>query len=144
MELITKQSIYTKLALLFVILGGLFSAYLWYGFQGSQGVVCPISDCAEVLTSPTSLILGVHMSVYGFFFFGLAFIFIVQKILTENKVIDYMLVGLASFGLAFTLMLRLVELFVTHSWCIWCWMVFGATIGLFITTLLETKRIQGK
>jgi uncharacterized membrane protein len=143
LESFLKQSKKNKLSIIFSIVGILVSSYLWYEFIGPKSVVCPINNfganCAEVMSSPSSIILGVHMSVYGFFFFGLALLFLFQKLLLKSKVIDYMLVSLATVGFAFTMMLRIVELVVVKSWCPWCWLVFAATIGLFITSLLDAK-----
>jgi uncharacterized membrane protein len=140
-RLISESSVFTKISMISCLVGIFSAAYIWYEFQGTQNLICPISNCAEILTSPTSIILGVHMSVYGTFFFILAAILLFQKLIIRNKVIDYMILGLASFGLAYTCMLRLVEIFIVHAWCIWCWITFAATIGLFFASLQEVKRI---
>jgi uncharacterized membrane protein len=141
-----RASVQTKLSVLFSVIGLLISAYLWYEFVGPKSVVCPINafnaNCSEVLDSPNSLIFGVHMSVYGVGFFCLALIFLLQKLIIKHKAIDYMLVTLSCFGLAFTMMLRIVELVVIGSWCPWCWLVFAATIGLFIVAFKEAMRVR--
>lgn len=137
-----KSSKAYKLSIFFILFGLFCSGYMWFQYQGSKDLLCPISDCAEVMTSPTSLILGVHLSVYGFFFWGVAIIFAFQKLIFKNIQQEFIILFYSIFGFVFTLSLRFVELFIVHSWCIWCWMTFAAAIGYFIVSIIEVRNRQ--
>ncbi|MDA8286815.1 MAG: vitamin K epoxide reductase family protein [Actinomycetota bacterium] len=112
-----------------------------------QGVtpVCPLGsaggvvDCAAVVTSPQSSILGIPVPVYGLLFF-LAMLALQTPWAwhSASPLIRRGRMAAAAVGVGMILWLIYAELFIIGKICIDCTTVHLLTFGLFCTTLFGT------
>ena len=124
-------------------LAGFFvSLYLYLYKIGMIGTLaCGSGGCETVQMSPYSRFMGLEVALYGVLGY---LALLVVSLETVRQPADRrrltLLLGLSGIGLAFTVYLTSLELFVIHAICRWC--VGSAVIItlLFLAVLLEWRR----
>jgi uncharacterized membrane protein len=106
------------------LLGLFVAVYLWLYKAGYIGTLaCGAGGCETVQLSPYSVFLGVDVALYGvagyLALFALSLVGLRPDLLGRAW-LDRMLVVLSGIGVAFTLYLTWLELFVIHAICRWC------------------------
>ncbi len=131
-------------ALALAVLGLAVAAYQTYAhFTGSGLAGCPAGghgtfDCAAVLTSPQSMLLGVPVAVLGLVFFALA-----GALMTpwawraQHHVVHWLRLTAMTGGMAFVLYLIYAELYQIKSVCEYCTGVHVITFLLFCITFMS-------
>jgi uncharacterized membrane protein len=128
------------------LIGFFVALYLWAHNAGLTGpIVCGISDCATVQTSPYARIGPIPVSAIGVA--GYAALFALSLVgLQPNQRDSRMIAGLllagAAFGVAFSAYLTYLEAEVIRAWCQYC--VASAIIItlVFFATLPEIARLR--
>ncbi|HEY6208686.1 MAG TPA: vitamin K epoxide reductase family protein [Gemmatimonadales bacterium] len=112
-------------AVVLLALGGLLLAlYLSLYKLGLIGTLqCGTGSCEYVQTSRYAELLGMPVAFYGVV--GYAALFVVglagmQPRFANDRRLTVLLAALSSLGLAFTLYLTYIELFVLRAVCRWC------------------------
>jgi|GEM_PF-6198348 len=132
--------------------GALASIYLTYlHFAGGAPIGCTESthavglvNCADVLTSAQSAILGVPVSVFGLvFFLGMLALVLWQRQGSSPTKSQLSLVwtmggALVVCGLVYT------ELFTVNHLCLWCSFTHVMALGLFATEIWPTTVIEDR
>jgi uncharacterized membrane protein len=129
------------------LLGLFVAAYLWLYKAGYIGTLaCGAGGCETVQLSPYSVFLGVDVALYGIA--GYLTLFALSLLGLHPTIVgrawpDRALVVLSGIGVAFTLYLTWLELFVIHAVCRWC--VASAVIItlIFLAALTGTLRRTG-
>ena len=109
---------------LLALVGLLVALYLWFYKLGLIGTLqCGTGSCEYVQTSRYAELLGMPVAFYGVA--GYAVLFVVglagvQRRFVTDARFSVLLAGLSSVGLAFTLYLTYIELFVLRAVCRWC------------------------
>jgi len=109
---------------LLALVGLLLALYLSLYKLGLIGTLqCGTGSCEYVQTSRYAEVLGMPVAFYGVV--GYAALFVVglagvQPRLVTDRRVTVLLAALSSLGLAFTLYLTYIELFVLHAVCRWC------------------------
>ena len=130
-------------AALLSLLGLFVSAYLYLYKIGRIGTLaCGTGACETVQSSVWSRFAGVEVALIGVIGYGallLVSLASLQAALTGRRWPAVLLAVLAGGGVAFTVYLTYIELFVIHAICRWC--VGSATIivALFILALLDLR-----
>jgi uncharacterized membrane protein len=125
----TKRQVVALLA----AAGACVSLYLLLYKLGYIGTLsCSIGSCETVNTSKWSYFLGLPVAAYGLAFY------IATGVVAVVGTGRTLLVAMAGAGVAFSLYLTGLELFVIHAICMWC--VISAVIVtlIFVTSLLDT------
>lgn len=123
------------LAALLALLGGLgISAYLTVTTVGGGGAACgPLGDCAAVHASPFSHVAGVPVALLGFIFYlGVGGLW--WRWRTTGKG-GAAVLAFAGAGLAFSIYLTLLEVWVIRAVCIWCLGSAAAAMALWLSVL---------
>jgi uncharacterized membrane protein len=128
------------------LIGFFVALYLWAHNAGLTGpIVCGVGDCATVQSSPYARIAGVPVSAIGVA--GYAALFALSMLGLQpprraSKLIGGLLLGGATFGVAFSAYLTYLEAAVIRAWCQYC--VASATIITLIlfATLPEIARLR--
>lgn len=106
------------------LLGLFVAAYLFLYKAGYIGTLaCGAGGCETVQLSPYSVFLGVDVALYGVAGFLTLFalsLLGLRPALLGRAWPDRVLVVLSGIGVAFTLYLTWLELFVIHAICRWC------------------------
>ncbi len=126
-----KKSVLIYSIYILSFVGILICIYLLYAHFADVSVACPrvgIIDCANVLTSQYSSILGIPVP-----FFGMAF-FILMSVFTFLKKELYLLV-LSILGVLSVMYLVYVEFALIHSVCLWCSSIHVITLLLFFISV---------
>jgi len=138
--------IYRMSAALLSLTGFFVSAYLYLYKIGRIGTLaCGTGGCETVQQSPWSRFAGVEVSLIGML--GYAGLLIVslaalQPALLERRWPGAALLVLAAAGVAFTVYLTYLELFVIHAICRWCVGSAAIIVSIFIVALLEFRRVS--
>lgn len=129
------------------LLGLFVAAYLFLYKAGYIGTLaCGTGGCETVQLSPYSVFLGIDVALYGvagyLMLFALSLLGL-RPALRSRAWPDRALIVLSGFGVAFTLYLTWLELFVIHAICRWC--VTSAVIIslIFLAALVGTRRGSG-
>jgi uncharacterized membrane protein len=130
-------------AALLSLLGLFVSAYLYLYKIGRIGTLaCGTGACETVQASAWSRFAGVEVALIGMV--GYAALLLVslaslQPALATRRWPSTLLAALAGAGVAFTVYLTYIELFVLHAICRWC--VGSATIivAVFAVALLDLR-----
>jgi uncharacterized membrane protein len=130
-----------------VALAGLFVAlYLTLYKLGYIGnLVCAVGSCEVVQTSRWATLLGYPVAVWGVAYY-VAVLAIALAGLTPSMVdsrrVSQVLVALTATGVAFSLWLTYLELFVIQAICMWC--VVSAVLAaiLFVIALLDLRELS--
>lgn len=129
---------------LLALVGLLLSTYLWLYKIGVIGALqCGAGPCEFVQASRYAEVFGVPVALVGAA--GYAALFVVgliglQPALAGERRVASLLALLSSAGLAFTLYLTYVELFVLHAICRWCVasaLIITAIWGLAMTGVVR-------
>lgn len=128
---------------LLALMGALVAAYLTLYKVGVIGeLVCQVGSCERVNSSRWAIFLGAPVAAWGLATYvtllGLAFAAL-QGL--APRAVAWATVLLAGWAVLFSGWLTSLELFVIHAICIWC--VTSATIMtvLFVTSLVELRRV---
>ena len=134
-----------RMATALLSLAGFFVAlYLYFYKIGLIGTLaCGTGGCETVQTSPYSRFLGVEVALYGII--GYLTVFVLNLLALQRgpdeERLPRLLVVLSGLGVGFTVYLTYLEFFVIHAICRWC--VSSAMIIslIFVTTLLDWRRV---
>jgi uncharacterized membrane protein len=128
-------------------LAGLFiSAYLYLYKIGKIGTLaCGTGDCETVQLSPWSLVAGLEVSligVVGYAVLTALSLAALQPALSSRRWPVQLLSLLAGIGVAFTIYLTYLELFVIHAICRWCVGSGVIIVAILVATLLDQRRLS--
>jgi uncharacterized membrane protein len=133
-----------RMAISVTALAGLFvSLYLLFyslGFYGA--LMCGTGGCETVQTSSYARFMGMPVAGWGAAWYGLVVLvaFVgVQDRFADEKWPDRWLLVLATLGLAFSVYLTGLELFVLHAICQWCVVSAVLTVAIFGLALLAAR-----
>jgi len=126
------------------LVGVFVATYLWLYKIGIIGVLqCGVGACETVQASRYAELLGLPVALYGVV--GYAVLLVVSLVglsssFSGRRGPDLLLAALATIGLAFTLYLTGIELFVIHAVCRWC--VTSAVIitAIWVTSVAALRR----
>jgi uncharacterized membrane protein len=130
-------------AALLSLLGLFVSAYLYLYKIGRIGTLaCGTGSCETVQASAWSRFAGVEVALIGMA--GYAALLLVslaslQPALASRRWPATLLAVLAGTGVAFTLYLTYVELFVIHAICRWCMGSAAIIVAIFLVALVELR-----
>jgi len=133
-----------RMAIAVTALAGLFvSLYLLLYSLGVYGaLVCGTGGCETVQTSSYARFLGVSVAGWGVAWYALVVLVAlagVQDRFADEKWPDRWLLVVATLGLAFSVYLTGVELFVLHAICQWCVVSAVLTVVIFGLALLAVR-----
>lgn len=129
-----------------LVLGGaglLVSAYLTIlHFTAGQGLYCPeggVVNCAAVLSSPESSVLGIPVAAFGLVFFAvyLASVFARRRLSSPRQ--SQFALAWALGGAVVVMYLVFAELFLVHYICLWCSFTHLLVLALFILEMWPTS-----
>ncbi len=107
--------------------------------EGKKPLVCPMRfDCAGVVQSDYSKLLGVPIEVLGMCYYGTVsiFYFILIFIASIPPLLVSVLIGLSVAAFLFSLYLVCVQVFVLRKGCFWCFISALVSILIFICTVM--------
>ena len=133
-------------AIALLALIGLFIAlYLSLHRVGVIGQLqCGTGGCETVQTSAYAVFLGIPVAFYGVAgYLALLLVSLVglQPAWGSRRGLALLLAGMAGLGLAFTLYLTYVELFVIHALCRWC---VASAVVIAVITGVAVHGLRGK
>jgi uncharacterized membrane protein len=128
-------------------LAGLFvSAYLYLFKIGKIGALaCGTGGCETVQLSPWSRFAGVEVSLIGVIGYAVLTalsLAALQPALSSRRWPTLLLILLAMAGVAFTVYLTYLELFVIHAVCRWCVGSGVIIVAILIAALLDRQRLS--
>ena len=128
-------------------LAGLFlSAYLYLYKIGRIGTLaCGTGGCETVQLSPWSRVAGIEVSligVVGYAVLTALSLAALQPGLSSRRWPVQLLTLLAGIGVAFTVYLTYLELFIIHAICRWCVGSGVIIVAILIATLLDRQRLS--
>jgi len=132
-------------AIALLALVGLFVAlYLWLYKIGVIGTLqCGIGACEQVQTSRYADLFGVPVAFYGVVGYAallaVAVLGLRPGLLAERRV-TLALAALATVGVAFSLYLTYLELFVIHAICRWCVGSAAIVTAIWVVALSAMRR----
>jgi len=133
---------YRMAAALLSLAGFFVSLYLYLYKNGRIGTLaCGTGGCETVQTSPFSRFLGLEVALYGVVGYLVLLVLSMDTLRRPAAAISSrLLLILSGAGLAFTIYLTYLELFVIKAICRWC--VGSAVIItlIFIVALLDWRR----
>jgi len=133
---------YRMAAALLSLAGFFVSLYLYLYKIGRIGTLaCGTGGCETVQTSPFSRFLGLEVALYGVVGYLVLLVLSMDTLRRPAAAISSrLLLILSGAGLAFTIYLTYLELFVIKAICRWC--VGSAVIItlIFIVALLDWRR----
>jgi uncharacterized membrane protein len=138
--------IYRMTAALLSLAGLFISAYLYLYKIGRIGALaCGAGECDTVQQSPWSRFVGFEVALIGVA--GYALLLLVsltslQPNLSTRRWPANLLVVLAGLGVAFSLYLTYLELFVIYAVCRWCVGSAVIIVGILVVALLDQRRIS--
>ncbi|MBA3444434.1 MAG: vitamin K epoxide reductase family protein [Gemmatimonadales bacterium] len=128
------------------LIGLFISGYLYLYKVGKIGsLACGTGGCETVQWSPWSRVAGIEVSLIGVLgYAGLLALSLaaLQPGLTHRNWPVALLSGLAGIGVLFTIYLTYLELFVIHAICRWCVASGVVILMLFITALIDLRRLR--
>ncbi|HYF38343.1 MAG TPA: vitamin K epoxide reductase family protein [Gemmatimonadales bacterium] len=136
--------IYRMSAAMLSLLGLFVSAYLYLYKIGRIGsLACGAGGCETVQQSPWSRFAGMEVSLIGVA--GYAGLLLVSLIALQpgpstRRWPGNLLLLLSGLGVAFTVYLTYLELFVIHAICRWCVGSAVIIVAIFIVAWLDFRR----
>jgi uncharacterized membrane protein len=138
--------IYRMSAALLSLLGLFVSAYLYLYKIGRIGTLaCGAGGCETVQQSPWSRFAGMEVALIGMAgYAGLLLLSLaaLQPGLSDRRWPATLLLWLSGVGVAFTIYLTYLELFVIGAICRWCVGSAVIILAIFLTAMLEQRRLS--
>jgi uncharacterized membrane protein len=138
--------IYRMSAALLSLTGFFISAYLYLYKIGRIGTLaCGAGGCETVQQSPWSRFAGLEVSLIGLMgYAGLLLVSLaaLQPNLANRRWLTTALILLTGLGVAFTIYLTYLELFVIQAVCRWCVGSAVIIVGIFIASVLDRRRLS--
>ncbi len=138
--------IYRMGAALLSLLGLFVSAYLYLYKIGRIGTLaCGAGGCETVQQSPWSRFAGLDVALIGMAgYAGLLLLSLaaLQPSLSDRRWPTTLLLWLSGVGVAFTVYLTYLELFVIRAICRWCVGSAVIILVIFLAALLEQRRLS--
>lgn len=129
--------------LIIALIGFIDASYLT--IEHYRGVIPPCSitaGCEDVLTSGYSIILGIPVSIVGSLFYLFILIGAFAYLESKNTLILKWALVSTILGFLFSLWFTFIQVFILHSYCIYCLgSAFSSTI-LFVTAMHIFSRYQ--
>jgi uncharacterized membrane protein/thiol-disulfide isomerase/thioredoxin len=130
---------------LLAVLGLGVAGYMAYIEITHVAAVCgPVGECNVVQTSQYAAIAGIPVAVLGLvFYLATLVLWAVQRFSagTWARPAALALLGMAVFGVLFSIYLTLLELFVIHAICMWC--LSSALITTLIMVVVVAQLTRG-
>src|SRR4051812_49941217 len=137
--------IYRMSAALLSLAGLFISGYLYLYKIGKIGsLACGTGGCETVQLSSWSRFAGLEVALIGVLgYAGLLALSLASLQVGESRpwLVRAMAIA-AGLGVAFTVYLTYLELFVIHAICRWCVGSAAIIISIFIVALLELRRLS--
>ena len=134
----------SKLVFLFVLFGLAASVYgLEHHFSKSGGGACNITaviSCDLVNRGPYSEILGFPVAGIGLIGYLMIGIVAYWYLKESDELCKHLLLGLCAGGVAFSLYLTYLEIFVIHGVCPICLSSLFSIIGAGLSAVLMTRK----
>ena len=105
---------------------------------GKKPLVCPMRfDCATVVHSDYSKLLGVPLEVLGMFYYGLVSVFYLFMIFVFDVPVSLILLAvfLSIFAFLFSVYLICVQIFILKKGCLWCFVSALISFLIFLCTI---------
>ena len=136
--------IYRMSAALLSLAGLFISAYLYLYKLGRIGsLACGTGGCETVQLSSWSRIAGLEVSLIGLIGYAALLVLSLMSLqLPERAWPVRTMVWAALVGVAFTLYLTYLELFVIHAICRWCVASGGIIASIFVVSYLEQRSLR--
>ena len=134
------------LAAVVALAGGFVALYLTLyklGYIGS--LVCAVGSCETVQTSKWATFLGFPVGAWGVAYYVAVFALSLAGLapgFSDKPWISQLLVGITGFGVAFSLWLTYLELFVIHAICQWCVISAVLAIALLVISWLDLRDVR--
>lgn len=125
-----------RIIFVLAIVGIIIAVYVTQSWMRKVGIVCVTGGCETVRKSAASYPFGIPVSAVGLA--GYSIIAVLAFLRTTNKNVNLLkgILGMAGFGVAFTLWFTYTELFVIKGICMWCAI---STVNMFILFFLALK-----
>lgn len=125
--------------ILFALCGLSVAFYLAAHEADNTPLLCTaptLSNCNIVATGRYATLLGIPVAQYGVAFYVVIFVLAALALIWDGRLLRRALQALASIGLVVSVCLTLVEIFVIHTFCIYCLSSAILTVLIFIASLL--------
>ncbi|GAC1514803.1 MAG: hypothetical protein NVS1B4_03370 [Gemmatimonadaceae bacterium] len=138
-----------RMAVALLAVVGLFvSLYLTLYKLGIVGeLACTIGSCETVQLSRWSTLFGLPVAAWGVGFYVAALVAAmigVQPQWVNSPSVSLVLLTLTGWGLAFSLWLTGLELFVIHAICQWCVVSAAIVVALFVLAIADWREMTGR
>ncbi len=141
-----KTIIWSRRGILFAALVGLFaSAYLLYTYTTGSHLVCGslVHGCDTVRASKWSSMFGLPTPLFGVLFYLTVVIIIIFRTYSPNykpKLAYFAQVLFGVAGLAESIYLTSIQIFIIQQYCSWCITSAFAATAIFCFVLLDRHR----
>lgn len=135
-----NKNILNTIILVLSIAGVTVSAYIWsLHLRLQEFPDCTFSGCKVVLTSEWSLLFGIPVAAWGFFFYAILSVLVFQRYFVIHKAQELILMATIIVGLLFTVYLRYIEITKTKEWCQLCWISVLLLLGITIAYIIDLR-----
>jgi uncharacterized membrane protein len=135
-------------AALLSLLGLFVSAYLYLYKIGRIGTLaCGTGGCETVQASAWSRFAGVEVALIGMVGYGallLVSLASLQPALATRRWPATALAAMSGVGVAFTLYLTYLELFVIHAICRWCVGSAAIIVAILVVAVIDFRSLPGR
>lgn len=118
--------------------GAGIAAYLTWTHATGTAPVCSSGGCETVQRSRYSELAGLPVATLGL----VAYVTILGLVLLDTPVLRLIAAALAAVGLAFSLYLLALQLFVIDAICTWCIGNDAVALALAAVTALRARQLQ--
>lgn len=136
-----SSNLSNRLVFIFSLLGLFVSAFLFYEYNISGPIVCPVGGgCDVVRASQYSHFLGISIPILGIIFYlFVAALSLFRAQHLSKKLANLQIITILS-GVGFGMYLTFLEIFVIQAICFWCVLSFIITLVILLSAFLGRWR----
>lgn len=136
-----SSNLSNRLIFIFSLLGLIVSSFLFYEYNTSGLVVCPIgTGCEIVRASPYSYFLGISIPILGIaFYLAMAVLAVMHSHNFPKKTVERLQLLGGVTGVGFGIYLTFLEVFVIKALCFWCVLSFIISLAILLLIVLSRK-----
>lgn len=133
--------LYNRAIFILSLLGFFIAIYVLQSFVRQTSIVCVNTGCELVRKNPASYPFGIPVPAFGLIGYACLVILSFWRTMSKKPWLLKGSLGIAIFGVCFTLWFTYTEIFVIGAVCTWCAI---STVNMFVIFLLTIFSFKAK
>lgn len=131
-----------RIVFILSLVGIIIAVYVLQSFLRQASILCLNSGCELVRKNPASYLFGIPVPAFGLVGYAGLAILAFLKTISDKRIYDKLMLGIAIFGVCFVSWFTYTELFVIRAICTWCFVSTLNMISIFFILFINSRKVK--